>query len=152
VSSSDNSPPVSVIVPQPAAAIPASLLAVSLLAARSREGFTPNALLGSSDFANSRRVTDALLHCRTGKKHFSPLHPPPHNLRKSTKSVDKYRDAECRDRLGATTAGRLLAEDYDVLNFYTSRVLEKKIHILRVSILSFLAGVLTALPDHLMNS
>jgi hypothetical protein len=66
--------------------------------------------------------------------------------------VDKYRDAECRDRLGATTAGRLLAEDYDVLNFYTSRVLEKKIHILRVSILSFLAGVLTALPDHLMNS
>ena len=57
-----------------------------------------------------------------------------------------------RDRFGATASAGLLDEEYSVLNFYTSRILERKIRILRSGILSFLAGVLTALPHHLINA
>ncbi len=56
---------------------------------------------------------------------------------------------------GSTTSvasGGLLDEEYSILNYYTARILEKKIRILRVSILCFLAGVLTALPHHLLNA
>lgn len=59
---------------------------------------------------------------------------------------------EYRDRFGATASGGLLDEEYSILNFYTARILEKKISILRMSILCFLTGVLTALPHHLMNT
>jgi Family of unknown function (DUF5706) len=59
---------------------------------------------------------------------------------------------EYRDRFGSTATSGLLDEEYSVLNFYTARILEKKIRILRVSILCFLAGVLTALPHHLLNT
>ena len=59
---------------------------------------------------------------------------------------------EYRDRFGATASGGLLDEEYSILNFYTARILEKKIRILRISILCFLAGVLTALPHLLMNA
>ena len=59
---------------------------------------------------------------------------------------------EYRDRFGSTASGGLLDEEYCVLNFYTARILEKKIRILRVSILCFLTGVLTALPHHLLNA
>ena len=59
---------------------------------------------------------------------------------------------EYRDRFGATASGGLLDEEYSILNFYTARILGKKIRILRMSILCFLTGVLTALPHHLMNS
>ena len=38
-----------------------------------------------------------------------------------------------------------------MLNYYTARILAKKIGILQFAILFFLAGVLTALPHHLMN-
>lgn len=44
------------------------------------------------------------------------------------------------------------AEEYSVLTFYTAQILEKKIRILRVSILCFPTGVLTALPHHLLNA
>ena len=57
-----------------------------------------------------------------------------------------------RDRFGKTASSGLLDEEYSVLNFHTARILEKKIRILRAAILSFLAGILTALPHHLINS
>jgi hypothetical protein len=60
--------------------------------------------------------------------------------------------ADYRDRFGATATAGLLDEEYSVLNFHTARILEKKIRILRVAILCFLAGVLTALPNYLMNA
>lgn len=58
---------------------------------------------------------------------------------------------EYRDRFGATALAGLLDEEYSILNFHTARILQKKIRILRVAIICFLAGVLTALPHHLMN-
>ena len=60
--------------------------------------------------------------------------------------------AEYRDRFGATASGGLLDEEYSILNFHTSRILARKIRILRIAILCFLSGVLTALPQHLMNA
>ena len=57
-----------------------------------------------------------------------------------------------RDRFGQTASAGLLDEEYSVLNFYTSRILGRKIRILRSGILCFLAGVLTALPHHLINA
>lgn len=60
--------------------------------------------------------------------------------------------AEYRDRFGASASAGLLDEEYSVLNFHTARILEKKIRILRVAILCFLAGVLAALPHYLMNA
>ena len=57
-----------------------------------------------------------------------------------------------RDRFGRTASAGFLDEEYCVLNFYTARILGRKIRILRVAILCFLAGVLTALPHHLMNA
>jgi hypothetical protein len=60
--------------------------------------------------------------------------------------------AEYRDRFGATASAGLLDEEYSVLNFHTARILEKKIRILRVAILYFLSGILTALPHYLMNA
>ena len=59
---------------------------------------------------------------------------------------------EYRDRFSATASAGLLDEEYSVLNFHTARILEQKIRILRVAILSFLAGILTALPHYLMNA
>jgi len=59
---------------------------------------------------------------------------------------------EYRDRFGATASSGLLDEEYSVLNFHTARILKKKILILRAGILCFLAGVLTALPHHLMSN
>jgi hypothetical protein len=59
---------------------------------------------------------------------------------------------EYRDRFGSAALGGLLDEEYCTLNFYTARILETKIRILRVSILCFLTGVLTALPHHLLNA
>ena len=57
-----------------------------------------------------------------------------------------------RDRFGQTASAGLLDEEYCVLNFYTARILGRKIRILRAAILCFLSGVLTALPHHLMNA
>ena len=45
-----------------------------------------------------------------------------------------------------------LDEEYSVLTFYTAQIFEKKIRILRVSILWFLAGFPTTLPPHLLNA
>lgn len=59
---------------------------------------------------------------------------------------------EYRDRFAQTASSGLLDDEYSVLNYYTARILEKKIRILRGSILSFLTGVLIALPHHLINS
>jgi Family of unknown function (DUF5706) len=59
---------------------------------------------------------------------------------------------EYQDRFGRTASSGLLDEEYSLLNFYTARILEKKIRILRVAILCFLLGILTALPHHLFNS
>jgi Family of unknown function (DUF5706) len=59
---------------------------------------------------------------------------------------------EYRDRFSASASAGLLDEEYSVLNFHTARILEQKIRILRVAILSFLAGILTALPHYLMNA
>ncbi len=56
-----------------------------------------------------------------------------------------------RDRFGQTAAGGLLDEEYCVLNFYTARILGRKIRILRVAIISFLVGVLTAIPHYLIS-
>lgn len=60
--------------------------------------------------------------------------------------------AEYRDRFGRTASAGLLDEEYSALNFYTARILEKKIRILRGSILCFLTGILIALPHHLIYS
>lgn len=57
-----------------------------------------------------------------------------------------------RDRFGKTASSGLLDEEYSMLNFQTARILETKIRILRAAILSFLTGILTALPHHLINS
>ena len=59
--------------------------------------------------------------------------------------------AAYRDRFGAAAASGILDEEYAVLNFYTARILERKIRILRRGILFFLTGVLMAIPHHLMN-
>jgi hypothetical protein len=59
---------------------------------------------------------------------------------------------EYRDRFGRAASSGLLDEEYSLLNFYTARILEKKIRILRGAILCFLTGILTALPHHLINS
>jgi hypothetical protein len=59
---------------------------------------------------------------------------------------------EYQDRFGAAASSGLLDEEYSLLNFHTARILRKKILILRVAILCFLAGVLTALPHYLMNT
>ncbi|MFN0128097.1 MAG: Pycsar system effector family protein [Verrucomicrobiales bacterium] len=59
---------------------------------------------------------------------------------------------EYRDRFAKTASAGLLDEEYSILNFYTARILDKKIRVLRRSILCFLTGVLTALPHHLMNA
>jgi hypothetical protein len=60
--------------------------------------------------------------------------------------------ADYRDRFGATASTGLLDEECSVLNFHTARILEKKIRVLRLAILCFLAGGLTALPHYLMNA
>lgn len=60
--------------------------------------------------------------------------------------------AEYRDRFGHTATAGLLDEEYSVLNFYTARILSRKIRILRAAILCFLAGVLAALTHHLVNA
>jgi hypothetical protein len=59
--------------------------------------------------------------------------------------------AEYRDRFGTTASCGFLDEEYSLLNFHTARILARKIRILRISIICFLGGVLTALPQHLMN-
>lgn len=56
-----------------------------------------------------------------------------------------------RDSFAKTAAAGLLDEEYSILNYYTARILAKKIRILQLAILFFLAGVLAALPHHLMN-
>ncbi len=60
--------------------------------------------------------------------------------------------AEYRDRFAVTASAGLLDEEYSVLNFHTARILETKIRILRVAILGFLIGILTALPHYLTNA
>lgn len=59
---------------------------------------------------------------------------------------------EYRDRFAKAAVAGLLDEEYSVLNFHTARILGRKIRILRGSILAFLAGVLLAIPHHLINS
>jgi hypothetical protein len=59
---------------------------------------------------------------------------------------------EYRDRFAHTASSGLLDEEYSLLNFYTARILDKKIRILRGAILCFLTGILIALPHHLINS
>jgi len=56
-----------------------------------------------------------------------------------------------RDRFGETAAAGLLDEEYSRLNFFTARILDRKIRILRLAILFFLGGVLMAVPHHLMH-
>lgn len=60
--------------------------------------------------------------------------------------------SEYRDRFAKAAIAGLLDEEYSVLNFHTARILARKIRILRGSILAFLAGVLLAIPHHLINS
>lgn len=65
--------------------------------------------------------------------------------------------AECanaeayRDRFGQASAGGVLDDDYCLLNHQTARILDRKVRILRTAILFFLAGVLLAVPHHVMH-
>lgn len=58
---------------------------------------------------------------------------------------------EYRDRFANTASAGLLDEEYSVLNYHTSMILRRKITILRSSIMCFLAGVLMAVPHHIMQ-
>ena len=60
--------------------------------------------------------------------------------------------SEYRDRFAKAAVAGLLDEEYSMLNFHTARILGRKIRILRGSIMAFLAGVLLAIPHHLINS
>jgi hypothetical protein len=60
--------------------------------------------------------------------------------------------SQYRDRFASTASAGLLDEEYSLLNFQTARILRKKLRILRVSVLCFLAGLLAALPHYLMHS
>ena len=61
-------------------------------------------------------------------------------------------DAEVyRSRFGEAAASGVLDDDYCLLNHQTARILDRKVRILRGAILLFLAGVLLAIPHHLMH-
>ena len=54
-------------------------------------------------------------------------------------------------RFGETAKAGLLDEEYAELNFHTARILQSKLGLLRLAILSFLLGVLMALAQYLMK-
>ena len=56
-----------------------------------------------------------------------------------------------RDRFTASAKADLLDEGYCALNYQTACILRRKILILRWSILTFLFGVIAALPHYLIN-
>jgi hypothetical protein len=58
---------------------------------------------------------------------------------------------EFRDRFASAAVAGLLDDDYSTLNFYTARILARKIRMLRFAILTFLAGVLLAVVHHLIH-
>ena len=60
--------------------------------------------------------------------------------------------SEYRDRFAQVAVAGLMDEEYSVLNFYTARILGRKIRIPRGSIMAFIARVLLAIPRHLMQS
>lgn len=54
-------------------------------------------------------------------------------------------------RFGDAAKAGLLDEEYTELNFHTARILQAKLGLLRLAILSFLFGVLMAVAQHLMK-